>query len=321
MNQGSRSEPPFDLADIEFGEMLGRIRAQHRVALELHRAGDVVGALVVATRPIMEILPRASRELWRDRHASARLSKAASAVAYSVRSGASESDVAGAVEEAAGACAGALAARVGTTTASSPAFAGSVVVALLETTAGAYAAALDRVGQARVAAYRDAYGCAREAEDGYSALVADLEAPGGTRTLIPSLDPPSSLAGIDELRNAVEAMAAHLAPLGAVVDQAPTPADVLRRIDRLLAEAGEAYGGGNAHRAGELVARCYVEHYWTIVPALKAAAPEVAARLEPLVGVELRTRIHDSAPPREIAALVKAARGLVASIRLSGAGD
>jgi phosphoglycolate phosphatase-like HAD superfamily hydrolase len=88
-------------------------------------------------------------------------------------------------------------------------------------------------------------------------------------------------------------------------------ADIRAEIDQLLDEIASAYRAGRTEEAAELAAEAYLENYEAIEDAVIERAPAVNAELEPLLGAELRRRIRQGAPPKEIAAMVERARRLL----------
>jgi hypothetical protein len=95
-------------------------------------------------------------------------------------------------------------------------------------------------------------------------------------------------------------------PIGEV-DPAAEGEAIVSLLDQVVAlvESGER------EQAAELVAEVYLEHYEVIEAGVIAAAPDINAELEPLLGAGLRQQIRDGAPLEEIQTSVARAKELL----------
>jgi hypothetical protein len=83
-------------------------------------------------------------------------------------------------------------------------------------------------------------------------------------------------------------------------------------IEALLDQISTLVANGDRAQAAELAAEAYLEHYEVIEAAVIAAAPDINAELEPLLGAELRQMINGDASVAEIQASIDHARELLA---------
>jgi hypothetical protein len=291
------------LSDISFAEGLARAEAHLENALLLLEAGRVPQALVQASRPMIELMPRLSRDLWSDPEVATELNRSIGAVAAGIRRGAQPPALRAALEKAGSVIAKAIESVAGPAH-GHDAFRTSVAVALLRTAAGAYR-------EAGLHVRFDAVAYVRRAR----AMCPDDITTGETfdelQALVGALEP----ADPDQIQVLVEAVSVALHEShGALLDQEPALADYLDRIDELIVDAETAYRAGEAFRADKLAARAYVENFAPVMEAL-GAADERAGRAvhDSLTGLRLRMRAQAS--PDEIAEVASRGRSALASLR------
>jgi hypothetical protein len=100
--------------------------------------------------------------------------------------------------------------------------------------------------------------------------------------------------------------------VGAKPVEETNPEQVQRRIERLLDRIASTYDPADPDPAAELAAEAYLENYEVIEAGVIEAAPDVNAKLEPLLGAELRKRVREGAPASEIASMITEAKRLLA---------
>ena len=87
--------------------------------------------------------------------------------------------------------------------------------------------------------------------------------------------------------------------------------EVVGRIGRLLDRIARIYDPAAPDASGELAATAYLENYELIEDGVKDVAPDLNARLEPLLGAQLRKLIRTGAPKAEIETAVRRAKALL----------
>ncbi len=306
----------FGHEEIGIGESLAQIRGHHLVGLELYE-NDPDAALAHFHHPIEEIMDVLSAELEEHGGSPEDLETALQDAVDAAESAADPAEVQAAVDEAAAVTREAEAELLGPD-ATSPAYRGSVVAALLKTAAHEYEEAVaGGKGVSLVVEYEDAYGFMHFAQQTYeSDLAAAVE--------------DESTEEAEEVEEAFEVLNDALAeptppdkPLDAEeVEVAETigaqpleevePAEVAAEIERLLDEVLAAYEAGDADEASELAAEAYLENYEVIEAEVIEYAPDINEKLEPLLGAELRRQIDQGASPEEIASMIEQAKKLLA---------
>jgi hypothetical protein len=295
---------PFTLADVAFAEGLARAEAHLENALLLLESGRVPQALVQASRPMIELMPRLSRDLWSAPEVATELNRAVGAIAAGIRRGAQPPSLRAALATAGTTVARAIGQVVGPGC-EDPAFLSSVVVALLGTAAAAYQESGLHVRFDALAYVRRARTLCTRTTDGLEPLFDELQ------TKIGALEP----ADPDEVQGLVERIAARLHDsAGALLTLEPGLTDYLDRIDELIADAEAAYEAGEAFRADKLAARAYVENFAVVKDEL-AAADEAAGNEihESLTG--LRLGMAAKASTEEISEVASRGRSALMSLR------
>jgi hypothetical protein len=310
---------------IGFGEALAQIRGHHLVSLELYEAGDDEGAAVHAGHPIAEILDSVRSELEEhDPAVGENLATALEAGADAIAGGKPVGDVAAAFEDAAAATDEALTAVVGDQS-EEASYRGSVIAALLTTSAHEYEEAVGDKGVRLLAEFQDGYAFVQEAQRLYEEIASDVEAASteeaeeveeAFETLeaaLPAPDPPAELADPLDVETAAKLIGHELEEtVGAAPVEESDPEAVVAEIEGLLDEVVSTYEAGDADAAAELAAEAYLENYEVIEAEVIEMAPEVNEELEPLLGADLRKRISEGAPVNEIEDMVAHAKELLA---------
>jgi len=299
----------FSLSDIAFAEGLARAEAHLENALLLLESGRVPQALVQASRPVIELMPRLSRDLWNAPEVATEVNRAVAAIAGGIRRGAEPPSLRTALATAEKATARAVASVVGPGH-EDPAFNASVVVALVRTAVSAH-----REEGAFVRF--DALAYVRRAR----ALCAGLMTAANQGRLGALFDDLQTRIGAEDAsdQEEVESLAGSIADVlhesaGALLAQEPDVADYLDRIEELIADVEAAYGAGEAFRADKLAARAYIENYAVVRDALSAADEGADEAVhEALTG--LRLRMRDKATPEEIAEVATRGRSALLSLR------
>jgi hypothetical protein len=294
----------LSLSDISFAEGLARAEAHLENALLLLEAGRVPQALVQASRPMIELMPRLSRDLWSAPEVATELNRAIGAVAAGIRSGAQPPALRAALAKACSVIAKAIE-RVAGPAHDDDAFRTSVAVALLRTAAGAYREAGLHVRFDAVAYVRRARAMCPEHDASLGGSFDELQ------ELIGALEP----ADPDDIDALVETVSVRLhESYNALLDQDPAIADYLDRIEELIADVEAAYGAGEAFRADKLAALAYVENFAPVKDALTAADEGAGQAVhDSLTGLRLRMRAQAS--PAEIAEVASQGRSALASLR------
>jgi hypothetical protein len=310
---------------IGFGEALAQIRGHHLVSLELYEAGDAKGAAVHAGHPIAEILDSVRSELEKhDPTVGQDLADALEAGANAIAQGKPAGEVTAAFEDAAAATDAALNAVVGDQS-ENASYKGSVIAALLATSAHEYEEAVGENGVRLLAEFQDGYAFVQEAQRLYEEIAPDVEAASteeadeieeAFETLedaLPSPKPPAQLADPLDVESAAKLIGHELEEtVGAAPVEESDPEAIVAEIEELLDEIVSTYEAGDADAAAELSAEAYLENYEVIEAEVIEKAPEVNEELEPLLGADLRKRISEGAPVSEIEDMVARAKELLA---------
>jgi hypothetical protein len=310
--------------EIEVGSMLAQIRGHYRAAVERYEAGETADATKHARHPAREILIALRPDLEQMAPGSSQqLQSALDRVATTVAAERSAPQVEVAVDTANRATVTAEREAVGEK-ADSEAYRGSVIASLLATAAHEYKEAVAGNRVRLPIEYQDAYGFVREGEAMYGPIAPAVEeksaaeaeeieeAFGALQRAIPSGDPPQRPAPFEDVERNANLIGAELEEtVGATPARESDPQAVRAKIEQLLDEALETYDPESPERAAELVAEAYLENYETIEGAVIEAAPDINAKLEPLLGAELRKRMREGAPVAEIESMVARAKQLL----------
>jgi hypothetical protein len=310
---------------IGFGEALAQIRGHHLVSLELYEAGDEKGAAVHAGHPIAEILDSVRSELEEhDPAVAENLAGALEAGANAIADGKPVDEVAAAFEDAAAATDDALTAVVGDQS-EDASYKGSVIAALLTTSAHEYEEAVGANGVRLLAEFQDGYAFVQEAQGLYEEIASEVESASteeaeeieeAFETLeqaLPSPKPPARLSDALDVESAAKLIGHELEEtVGAAPVEESDPEAIVAEIEELLDEIVTSYEGGDADAAAELSAEAYLENYEVIEAEVIEKAPAVNEELEPLLGADLRKRISEGAPVSEIEDMVARAKELLA---------
>jgi hypothetical protein len=322
---GEEFEEAAGAEAIGFGEALAQIRGHHLVSLELYKAGDAKGAAVHAGHPIAEILDSVRSELEEhDPAVGEDLASALEAGANAIAEGKPADEVAAAFDDAAAATDEALTAVVGDQS-EDASYKGSVIPALLATSAHEYEEAVGANGVRLLAEFQDGYAFVQEAQRLYGEIASDVEAASteeaeeieeAFETLeqaLPSPEPPAQLADPLDVESAAKLIGHELEEtVGAAPVEESDPEAIVAEIEELLDEIVSTYEAGDADAAAELSAEAYLENYELIEAEVIEKAPEVNEELEPLLGADLRKRISEGAPVSEIEDMVARAKELLA---------
>ena len=295
---------PFRLSDVAFAEGLARAEAHLENALLLLESRRVPQALVQASRPMIELMPRLSRDLWDQPEVATELNRAIGAIAAGIRRGTQPPSLRERLNSARSAIIHAVEKVVGPGC-EDPAFLPSVVVALLQTASSAYREAGLHVRFDALAYVRRARSMAARTSEGLGALFDRLQ------DSIGALDPSDP----DDVQRLVDEIATELnASTGALLSLDPAVSDYLDRIEELIADAEAAYAAGEAFRADKLAARAYVENFALVKDELAAADADAGLAVhESLTG--LRLGMHAKAPVEEITEVASRGRSALTSLR------
>jgi hypothetical protein len=214
-----------------------------------------------------------------------------------------------------------------------PSYRGSVVSALLDTAAHEYEEALSNGRIERLDEYQDGYGFLTEARRMYGEIEKDVksasaeeaeeigEAFEGLDRAFRSGAEPTNPASIEDVERATGLVAAELSEtVDALAPESAETGEVAERIEALLKQIAREYDRTQPDATAELAAEAYLENYEVIEPDVIDKAPEVNAKLEPLLGAELRKRIREGAPQAQIESMTEEAQKLLdqAVARLEG---
>lgn len=293
-----------------------RVSAHLDNALAAYEAGSIERALVSASRPMVELLPRISRDLWRDDDLGRALNHAAAAVASEIRKRGPSTAVRRARDNYDDLSARAVGTVVGDA-AADPAYRASVVVALLRTTAAAYDEALQRSDERAQAMHEDAAALVGRARALATTLWGGAISSEGMEASFDELT--AVMAGAEASGERVKELAGVIAGIlhaerGALVEQDLGPSDHLVAAGRLLRDCVEAYRAGEYFRADKLAARAYVEEYAVAREDLPEADPATLAALDDLLGRRVRRAIAARAPHQDISKLTDEAAALLADL-------
>jgi hypothetical protein len=321
---GGEPEQAAGAEAVGFGEALAQIRGHHLVSLELYEAGDAKGAAVHAGHPIDEILDSVRSELEEhDPAVGEELAGALEAGADAIAQGKPAAEVAAAFDDAAAATNEALSAVVGDQS-DETSYRGSVITALLATSAHEYEEAIGTNKVRLLAEFQDGYAFVEEARRLYEEIASEVEAASTEEaeeieeafetleTALPSPKPPAELADPLDVESAAKLIGHELEEtVGAASVEESDPKSIVAEIEELLDEIVATYEAGDADAAAELSAEAYLENYEVIEAEVIEDAPEINEELEPLLGADLRKRISEGAPVKEIEDMVARAKELL----------
>ena len=310
---------------IGFGEALAQIQGHHLVSLELYEAGDDKGAAVHAGHPIAEILDSVRSELEEhDPTVAENLAGALEAGANAIAEGNTPDEVGAAFEDAAAATDDALTTVVGDQS-EDASYKGSVIAALLSTSAHEYEEAVGGNGVRLLAEFQDGYAFVQEAQRRYEEIASEVESASteeaeeieeafeALEQALPSPEPPAQLSDPLDVESAAKLIGHELEEtVGAAPVEESDPEAIVAEIKELLDEIIATYEAGDADAAAELSAEAYLENYEVIEAEVIETAPAVNEELEPLLGADLRKRISEGAPVSEIEDMVARAEELLA---------
>ncbi|MGH2754085.1 MAG: hypothetical protein ACRDLB_06585 [Actinomycetota bacterium] len=315
------STASFRPSDIAFAEALVRVEAHLENALLLLESGRVQQALVQASRPMIEHMPRLSRELWDAPEVGTHLNRAVGAIANGIRTGGQAPRLRAALAAAEDAVVRATETVVGPAH-SDPAFVSSVVVAVLRTATEAHRAATGEAASGETASGGrfvriDAIAYVRRAR----ARCSEIDVTGPDDPLGPLFDDLQRSIGAEETVDPayIEGLVAQISQVlqehaGARLGQEPAVADYLDRVAELVAGAATTYGAGDAFRADKLAARAYVENYAVVRDTLHSADGAAESVLEECLR-DLRLRMRAEASVEEVADIARRARSALTSLR------
>jgi hypothetical protein len=319
---GPTPKPAAELSaeKVSLGANLVEIRGHHKVALELSEKGDTKGATVHAGHPVAEILASVKSELSDE--TGQELEDALNDAAKAAGTGTEELKDAlrptgEAIEKALGETAGSVKDTLS--------YNASVVATVLQVAAHEYDEAFDDGKIVETVEYQDAYGFVSVASEDYRGIAEQVkkkdahgaeeidEALESMQEAVPSNAPPASPAvDADTFTKAAVKVAAELEEyVGAVVDTDADPSALFANAAHLLDEVLEHYEEGEREEAAEYAAEAYLDNYELLEGDVKRAAPEINEALEPILGVQLRQKIKDNAPLKEVEALVTRAKKLL----------
>lgn len=316
------SPAPVDPEAVRVGAALEQIRGHHLASLELYRAGERQAAQAHAFHPVTEIIASIRSDLTAAGADASGLEAALEAVTTASQ-GDSEEALAAAIDAANEAVQGAADAIAGSTP--SDAYIGSVIASLLATAAHEYSEAVVDGAIVEVIEYQDAYAFIRRAHEEYGSIAAAVEAADADEAdeieeafdaliaALPSVQSPSTMAPVEDIEAATALIGHELEEVvGALAVSEADPAAVQAAIEELLVEVVSLVESNEREAAAELVAEIYLEQYEVIEAGVIAAAPDINAELEPLLGSGLRQQIRDGASLEEITASVERAKTLLA---------
>ena len=319
---GQATPAPVDPEAVRVGAALEQIRGHHLASLELFEAGDATGALAHATHPVAEIIDSIRGDLTEAGADVAVIDSALQAVITAAQ-GTSEEALTAAIDAADQALQGAAEAVAGATP--SNAHVGSVISSLLATAAHEYAEAIVDGAVVETIEYQDAYAFVTRAHELYGWIQAAVEAAAASEAeeieeafdvievALPAVQPPATIALIEDVEGAAALIGHELEEVvGALAVTDADPAAVQAAIEQLLVEVVSLVESNEREAAAELVAEIYLEQYEVIEAGVIAAAPDINAELEPLLGSGLRQQIRDGASLEEITASVERAKTLLA---------
>jgi hypothetical protein len=318
---GGATPAPVDAEVVRVGAALEQIRGHHLASLELYRAGEQQASQAHAFHPVTEIIDSIRSDLT-EAGAVAVLQAALEAVTAAAQ-GTSEEALAAAIDAADQAVQEAADAVAGG--APSNAYVGSVISSLLATAAHEYTEAFADGAIVELIEYQDAYAFVQRAHELYHSIAAAVESADAQEAeeideafdvlmaALPTVQPPATVAPVEDIEAAAALIGHELEEVvGALPVAEADPAAEQEIIERLLDDLLELVAADQRDAAGELAAEIYLEHYEVIEAGIIAAAPDINAELEPLLGAGLRQQIRDGESLETIRASVERAKTLLA---------
>ena len=316
------SPAAVDPEAVRVGAALEQIRGHHLASLELFQAGDATGSLAHATHPVAEIIDSIRGDLT-DAGADVAALESALQGVIAAAQGTSDETLTTAIDAANIAVQRAANAVAGRTP--SNAYVGSVISSLLATAGHEYSEAIVDGAVAETVEYQDAYAFIQRAHDWWHALEPQVvathaeeageieEAFDALMAALPGVQPPDTIAPIEDVAAAAALIGHELEEVvGALAVSEADPAAEQAAIEELLDEVLTLVGSDQRDAAAELVAEIYLEHYEVIEAGVIAAAPDINAELEPLLGAGLRQQIRDGESLEDITSSVERAKTLLA---------
>jgi hypothetical protein len=307
---------------VRIGAALEQIRGHHLASLELYRAGEQQASQAHAFHPVVEIIDSIRSDLIEAGVDAASVQTALEAVIPAAQ-GTSEQALASAIEAADQTIQAAYDGVAGTPP--SNAYVGSVISSLLATAAHEYSEAVVDGAIAETIEYQDAYAFIERAHELYHSIAAAVEAANAEEAeeideafdalmaALPSVQPPGTVTPVEDIAAAAALIGHELEEVvGALPVAEADPAAEQAIIEGLLDDLLELVATDQRDAAGELAAEIYLEHYEVIEAGIIAAAPDINAELEPLLGAGLRQQIRDGESLETITASVERAKTLLA---------
>jgi hypothetical protein len=304
----------FGPRGVAFGRSMAEIPGHYRASLELYLSGDLSGAVLHASHPLMEVLPLVYEDLL-EHELGAVMARSLARAASVVRERRPAKEVNAAFEAATKAGNDSIQAVVGPAS-GSPAYSGSVIAALLGAARSKYERAVERERVALLPEYQDAYGFIQQAQRMAEGLVASkaFSDPAPFTSELHALaimvggpaPPEGGPEAPDHVEAAVDGLRARLErEVGALLRETPTAREAFDRIEYRLALLADVLRHEETGRAEKLVARIYAEDYVDLAGPLTAAASQIHHELDPLLGRKLRLQIDRREAPESIAATVR----------------
>jgi hypothetical protein len=316
------SPSPIDPEAVRVGAALEQIRGHHLASLELFEAGDATGSLAHATHPVAEIIDSIRSDLGEAGVDVAALEAALQGV-IAASQGTSDEALSNAIDTSDAAVQGATDAVGGSTP--SNAYVGSVIASLLSTAGHEYSEAVVDGAVVETVEYQDAYAFIQRAHDLWHSIEAAVVAANAEEaeeieeafdlltSSLPGVTPPATLASIEDVEDAAHLIGHELEEVvGALPVTEADPAAEQAAIEELLDQVLMLVESDQRDAAAEVVAEIYLEHYEVIEAGVIAAAPDINAELEPLLGAGLRQQIRDGESLETITASVERAKTLLA---------
>lgn len=312
------SDLHFGPRDVAFGRLLAEVPGHYRVSLELYVSGKQPAALIHASHPLMEVLPAVYEDLLQYGSAE-EIARAMGAAATAVREHKTAQDVNAVFERVTKLSSDSIVHVVGQA-ATTPAYTGSVIAALLRAAARKYERALGEGRIALLPEYEDAYGFVRQAARMLAELAPRLESDQAARieeavreieSSLAELDPPAEPPPAEALQAQVASAGASLRDVvGALLHEQPTVEEAIDRLEYRFALLGDVLQHGEKGRAEKLVARMHAEDLQDLG---RTWSESQAESYEQLRGVleRLRLQINKKADREEIAASVRKALEII----------
>ncbi len=210
-----------------------------------------------------------------------------------------------------------------------PRFQSALIARLCQTASQEYAVAVRDGRIVKLEEYQDAFAFVQRAQILAQRIKGQLPSTAvrllqQLREALPSITPPATLVPTEDVSKSARRLASIIeqttggrrsrrgtsgllmSPLVVIrsgIIQV-NPATEIAAIRDLLDRIKRAYRQGEVQHAKELSAVLYLEHFEKIEGDLFDKAPELNARLEPILGLQIRQLIKAKAPPSEVEALI-----------------